>query len=85
MGPAAAGITASLAVIAYVGFVGGAVNFFFPESAAPEAMDSSSPESPVAALSFPLPYSATVTQSGDGIAEPRTRFYISPSIKAAIR
>lgn len=25
---------------------------------------------------FPLPYTATITQYGDGIAEPRTRFYV---------
>lgn len=34
-------------------------------------------------LSHPLPYAATVTQSGDGIAEPRTRFYVAKSVKEA--
>jgi hypothetical protein len=32
-------------------------------------------------LSHPLPYSASITQSGDGIAEPRTRFYIPTSAR----
>jgi hypothetical protein len=35
----------------------------------------------VGALSHPLPYAATVTQSGDGIKEPRTRFYVPTSAK----
>lgn len=74
------GITAALALIAAVGFSGGAVNLFFPESAAPEA-STSSPESPVAALSFPLPFSVSITQSGDGIDEPRTRFYVAKSVR----
>lgn len=75
------GIVAALALIAYVGFTGGLIEFFFP--AAPQA--SASPSSPDAVLpfSFPLPYAATVTQSGDGIAEPRTRFYIAKSVKEA--
>jgi hypothetical protein len=29
-----------------------------------------------ARLSHPLPYTATVTQYGDGIREPRTRYYV---------
>lgn len=31
---------------------------------------------PTLPLSFPIPYDATVTQSGYGIDEPRTRFYV---------
>jgi hypothetical protein len=82
MGPAL-GITAALTLIFAIGFGCGLVDLVVPESAAPEVSDSSSPESPVAALSFPIPYSATVTQSGDGIAEPRTRFYVAKSVKEA--
>jgi hypothetical protein len=76
MGPLT-GIAAALALIAYLGFWGGLVEFFFP--AAPQVP----PSSPEAALplSFPLPYAATVTQSGDGIDEPRTRFYIAKSVR----
>jgi hypothetical protein len=81
MGPAL-GITAALTLIFAISFGCGLVDLVVPESAAPEAV-TSSPESPVAALSFPIPYSATVTQSGDGIAEPRTRFYVAKSVKEA--
>jgi ABC-type phosphate transport system substrate-binding protein len=49
------------------------------ESHAPQAPSvngkGSSSSQPAALLSFPLDYSASVTQSGDGIAEPRTRYY----------
>lgn len=31
---------------------------------------------PAALLSIPLPYTATITQYGDGISQPRTRFYV---------
>ena len=30
-------------------------------------------------LAHPIPYDATITQYGDGITEPRTRYYIRPS------
>lgn len=69
------GILGALALIAYVGFVGGLVDFFFPEQEAAVAL----PER----WDFPIPYSATVTQSGDGIAEPRTRFYVARSVREA--
>ena len=34
-----------------------------------------------ATLSHPLPYTDTVTQYGDGIKQPRTRFYVPTSAK----
>jgi hypothetical protein len=85
MGPLA-GILAALALIAYLGFWGGLVEFFFPAAPQASASPSSSFEvdgSAALPLSFPLPYAATVTQSGDGIDEPRTRFYVSTSTKGA--
>jgi hypothetical protein len=43
----------------------------------------SSLSQPAALLSHPIPYSATVRQSGDGITEPRIRYYVSTSTKEA--
>lgn len=86
MGPLA-GITAAIALIAYVGFSGGLIDLSFPESNAPQAPavtgNPSSSGQPAALLSFPIPYDATITQSGPGITEPRTRFYVSTSTKEA--
>jgi hypothetical protein len=85
MGPLT-GITAALALIGYLGFSAGLIDFFFPP-AAPQAStpppSSSGPGSAALPFSFPIPYSATVQQSGDGIAEPRTRFYVAKSVKEA--
>ena len=74
------GIIGALALIAYVGLVGGLADFFFPPQA--EVAESSSLGEP-AAFSFPIPYSATITQYGDGIKEPRTRFYVARSVREA--
>lgn len=84
MGPLV-GITAALALIGYLGFSAGLIDFFFPP-AAPQASASHSslePGSAVLPFSFPIPYSATVQQSGDGIAQPRVRFYVAKSTKEA--
>jgi hypothetical protein len=59
MGPLA-GILAALALIAYLGFWGGLVEFFFPAAPQASASPSSSFEvdgSAALPLSFPLPYS----------------------------
>lgn len=54
------GILVALALVAYVGFTLGAVDFFMGDE----------PQ-----LSMPIPYDATVTQRGpDGIE--RTRYYV---------
>jgi hypothetical protein len=86
MGPAL-GITAALALIAYVGFAGGLIDLLFPEQPqltpadylAAHMMFMSGYERALIGLDrqHPLPYTATVTQSGPGITEPRTRFYIA--------
>ena len=73
------GIAGALGLIAYVGFVGGLVDYFFPPQA--EVAIPSPRGEPAAVLSFPIPYSATVTQYGDGIKEPRTRFYVARSVR----
>lgn len=62
-----------------------AVFFLSIESHAPQAptvIGKSSPppfpqSQPAALLSFPLDYGASITQSGPGITEPRTRYYHS--------
>jgi hypothetical protein len=32
-------------------------------------------------FTFPIPYSATVRQSGDGIRQPQVRFYVAKSVR----
>lgn len=81
------GIIGAVAMLALM--FGGAVLVLSLEKNAPQApavTGKGSPPSSLsqpAALSFPIPYSATVTQSGDGIKEPRTRFYVSRAVKEA--
>lgn len=70
----------ALLLIAALGVLYGVTVFVFSldKSPAPQAsVGSSSPGQPAALFSFPLDYSASVTQSGAGIAEPRTRFYVA--------
>lgn len=74
------GIAAAIALIAYMGTVGALAEYIIPPQA---EVASSSLGEPAAVLSFPIPYSATVTQSGDGIAEARTRFYVAKSVREA--
>lgn len=58
--------------------------FSLDKPRAPQAsVGSPSPSQPAALFSFPLDYSASVTQSGNGIAEPRTRFYVAKSVREA--
>jgi hypothetical protein len=77
------GIAAALAFIAIVGFIGGLVDFLIPP--APEAQfDRSSSlvaEPPAPLFTHPLPYAATIKQSGDGISEPKLRHYIPTSAR----
>lgn len=83
MKPALVGITASLALITYLGTVGALADLLFPPQ---EPFTLSSPRGEPAAVSlleFPIPYAATITQSGDGIDEPRTRFYVARSVREA--
>lgn len=66
-----------------------ALVFSLDKSPAPQAPavtgkgSPSSPSQPAALFSFPIDYSASVTQYGDGIKTPRTRFYIATSKKGA--
>lgn len=54
-----------------------------PQAPAVTGKGPSSPSQPAALFSFPVDYSASVTQYGDGIKMPRTRFYIASSKKGA--
>lgn len=70
------GIVAAVMLIIAIGASTGVVDFFFPPPQEPLVSPSLSEP---AAFSSPIPYAATVTQSGDGISEPRTRFYVPMS------
>jgi hypothetical protein len=68
------GITAALALIAYIGVTHGIVELFLPEQppvlVAPAASGVKAPP-----LLLPLQCDAWIVQSGDGIATPRARCY----------
>jgi hypothetical protein len=68
------GITAALALIAYIGVTHGIVDLFLPEQppvlVAPAASGVKAPP-----LLLPLQCDAWIVQSGDGIATPRARCY----------
>lgn len=71
----AVGIIGALALVAYVGLSGGLVNLVFGEE--PEIV--AIPEELLSAhvgLSHPLAFDISVTQSGQGIDEPRTRYLV---------
>lgn len=42
---------------------------------------SSSPEAQRLPMQFPLPYTATIMQSGPGIKEPKVRYYVPKESK----
>lgn len=58
-------------------------SFDYADEVLAEAIAKEARGAAVAATTFahPLPYAATVTQSGDGIDEPRTRYYIPRSAR----
>lgn len=72
---AAAGIAAALALIAYIGLSGGLVNFIFGAEPENVAVDHDILAAHVG-LSHPLAFDVSITQSGYGIAEPRTFFLV---------
>jgi tetrahydromethanopterin S-methyltransferase subunit C len=83
------GIPTTIQILAALAFVAVMLalvgNFDYADALTQEAIakDARGAAAIVDTLSHPLPYSATVTQSGDGIAEARTRFYISKSVREA--
>lgn len=69
-------ILAALAFLAVLYMLVG--NFDYADALTQEAIakEARGAAATIATFDHPLPYTATITQSGPGIAEPRTRFYV---------